>query len=83
MLVEDCNYFDENGFQAKGTKYVTPDGKLYFFDKNSGNAYTNRWAEIDGIWYEFNDQGYAQAKKGEFYTTDGSTWFYRDAAGKM
>mgnify|MGYP000108063654 FL=1 len=26
-------YFDENGFQAKGTKYVTPDGKLYFFDK--------------------------------------------------
>ena len=51
--------------------------------KNSGNAYTNRWAEIDGIWYEFNDQGYAQAKKGEFYTTDGSTWFYRDAAGKM
>ena len=61
-------YFDENGFQAKGTKYVTPDGKLYFFDKNSGNAYTNRWAEIDGIWYEFNDQGYAQAKKGEFYT---------------
>ena len=75
-------YFDENGFQAKGTKYVTPDGKLYFFDKNSGNAYTNRWAEIDGIWYEFNDQGYAQAKKGEFYTTDGSTWFYRDAAGK-
>ena len=75
-------YFDENGFQAKGTKYVTPDGKLYFFDKNSGNAYTNRWAEIDGIWYEFNDQGYAQAKKGEFYTIDGSTWFYRDAAGK-
>ncbi|MED9987159.1 MAG: glycoside hydrolase family 70 protein [Streptococcus salivarius] len=75
-------YFDETGFQAKGTKYVTPDGKLYFFDKNSGNAYTNRWAEIDGIWYEFNDQGYAQAKKGEFYTTDGSTWFYRDAAGK-
>ena len=75
-------YFDENGFQAKGTKYVTPDGKLYFFDKNSGNAYTNRWAEIDGIWYEFNDQGYAQAKKGEFYTTDGSTWFHRDAAGK-
>ena len=75
-------YFDEKGFQAKGTKYVTPDGKLYFFDKNSGNAYTNRWAEIDGIWYEFNDQGYAQAKKGEFYTTDGSTWFYRDAAGK-
>ena len=75
-------YFDENGFKAKGTKYVTPDGKLYFFDKNSGNAYTNRWAEIDGIWYEFNDQGYAQAKKGEFYTTDGSTWFYRDAAGK-
>ena len=75
-------YFDENGFQAKGTKYVTPDEKLYFFDKNSGNAYTNRWAEIDGIWYEFNDQGYAQAKKGEFYTTDGSTWFYRDAAGK-
>ena len=75
-------YFDENVFQAKGTKYVTPDGKLYFFDKNSGNAYTNRWAEIDGIWYEFNDQGYAQAKKGEFYTTDGSTWFYRDAAGK-
>ncbi|RSI58851.1 Glucosyltransferase-SI precursor [Streptococcus salivarius] len=75
-------YFDENGFQAKGTKYVTPDGKLYFFDKDSGNAYTNRWAEIDGIWYEFNDQGYAQAKKGEFYTTDGSTWFYRDAAGK-
>ena len=75
-------YFDENGFQAKGTKYVTPDGKLYFFDKNSGNAYTNRWAEIDGIWYEFNDQGYAQAKEGEFYTTDGSTWFYRDAAGK-
>lgn len=75
-------YFDENGFQAKGTKYVTADGKLYFFDKNSGNAYTNRWAEIDGIWYEFNDQGYAQAKKGEFYTTDGSTWFYRDAAGK-
>ena len=75
-------YFDENGFQAKGTKYVTPDGKLYFFDKNSGNAYTNRWAEIDGIWYEFNDQGYAQAKKGEFYTTDGSTWFYRDVAGK-
>ena len=75
-------YFDENGFQAKGTKYVTPDGKLYFFDKNSGNAYTNRWAEIDGIWYEFNDQGYAQATKGEFYTTDGSTWFYRDAAGK-
>lgn len=75
-------YFDENGFQAKGTKYVTPDGKLYFFDKNSGNAYTNRWAEIDGIWYEFNDQGYAQAKKGEFYTTDGSTWFYRDTAGK-
>ena len=75
-------YFDENGFQAKGTKYVTPDGKLYFFDKNSGNAYTNRWAEIDGIWYQFNDQGYAQAKKGEFYTTDGSTWFYRDAAGK-
>lgn len=75
-------YFDENGFQAKGTKYVTPDGKLYFFDKNSGNAYTNRWAEIDSIWYEFNDQGYAQAKKGEFYTTDGSTWFYRDAAGK-
>lgn len=75
-------YFDENGFQAKGTKYVTPDGKLYFFDKNSGNAYTNRWAEIDGIWYEFNDQGYAQAKKGEFYTTDGSTWLYRDAAGK-
>ena len=75
-------YFDENGFQAKGTKYVTPDGKLYFFDKNSGNAYTNRWAEIDGIWYEFNDQGYAQAKKGEFYTTDGSTWSYRDAAGK-
>ena len=75
-------YFDENGFQAKGTKYVAPDGKLYFFDKNSGNAYTNRWAEIDGIWYEFNDQGYAQAKKGEFYTTDGSTWFYRDAAGK-
>ena len=75
-------YFDENGFQAKGTKYVTPDGKLYFFDKNSGNAYTNRWAEIDGIWYEFNDQGYAQAKKGEFYTTDGSTWFYRDAVGK-
>ena len=75
-------YFDENGFQAKGTKYVTPDGKLYFFDKNSGNAYTNRWAEIDGIWYEFNDQGYAQAKKGEFCTTDGSTWFYRDATGK-
>ena len=75
-------YFDENGFQAKGTKYVTPDGKLYFFDKNSGNAYTNRWAEIDGIWYEFNDQGYAQATKGEFYTTDGSTLFYRDAAGK-
>lgn len=75
-------YFDENGFQAKGTKYVTPDGKLYFFDKNSGNAYKNRWAEIDGIWYEFNDQGYAQATKGEFYTTDGSTWFYRDAAGK-
>ena len=75
-------YFDENGFQAKGTKYVTPDGKLYFFDKNSGNAYTNRWAEIDGIWYEFNDQGYAQAKKGEFYTTDGSTWCYRDATGK-
>lgn len=75
-------YFDENGFQAKGIKYVTPDGKLYFFDKNSGNAYTNRWAEIDGIWYEFNDQGYAQATKGEFYTTDGSTWFYRDAAGK-
>ena len=53
---------------------MTPDGKLYFFDKNSGNAYTNRWAEIDGIWYEFNDQGYAQAKKGEFYTTDGSTY---------
>ena len=29
--------------KLKGTKYVTPDGKLYFFDKNSGNAYTNRW----------------------------------------
>ena len=75
-------YFDENGFQAKGMKHVTPDGKLYYFDKDTGNAYKNRWAEIDGIWYEFNDQGYAQATKGEFYTTDGSTWFYRDAAGK-
>lgn len=75
-------YFDENGYQAKGMKYVTPDGKLYYFDKDTGNAYKNRWAEIDGIWYEFNDQGYAQATKGEFYTTDGSTWFYRDAAGK-
>ena len=64
-------YFDENGFQAKGTKYVTPDGKLYFFDKIQVMP-TNRWAEIDGIWYEFNDQGYAQIKKVEF-TTDGST----------
>ena len=33
MLVEGLQYFDENGFQAKGTKYVTQTEKLYFFDK--------------------------------------------------
>lgn len=47
-------YFDENGFQAKGTKYVTPDGKLYFFDKNSGNAYTNSLGRNRWYRYEFN-----------------------------
>ena len=80
---DDLQYFDENGYQVKGDKYITADGKLYYFDKDSGNAYKSRWAEVDGVWYQFNDQGYAQVAKGEFYTTDGgATWHYKNALGK-
>ena len=40
-------YFDQNGYQVKGKVVRAKDGKLRYFDKDSGNAVINRFAQGD------------------------------------
>lgn len=39
-------FFDQNGYQVKGKVVRTKDGKLRYFDKDSGNAAANRFAKV-------------------------------------
>ena len=54
-------FFDENGYQVKGKIVSAKDGKLRYFDKDSGNAATNRFAQGDNPsdWYYFGADGVA------------------------
>ncbi len=52
-------------------------GNFYFFDKNSGNAYTNRWEVISGMGQR---SGYAQIEGGILHNGWAQHGFYRDAA---
>ena len=54
-------FFDENGYQVKGKIVSAKDGKLRYFDKDSGNAVINRFAQGDNPsdWYYFGADGVA------------------------
>ena len=54
-------FFDQNGYQVKGKIARAKDGKLRYFDKDSGNAATNRFAQGDNPsdWYYFGADGVA------------------------
>ena len=54
-------FFDENGYQVKGKIVSAKDGKLRYFDKDSGNAVINRFAQGDNPsdWYYFGVDGVA------------------------
>ena len=54
-------YFDQNGYQVKGKVVRAKDGKLRYFDKDSGNAVINRFAQGDNPsdWYYFGADGVA------------------------
>lgn len=44
------HHFDKNGIQTKG-KEVVIDGKVYFFDKDSGHLWTNRFRDLGRTTY--------------------------------
>ncbi|EMB76615.1 glucosyltransferase-SI, partial [Streptococcus mutans 5SM3] len=45
-------YFDASGFQAKGQFITTADGKLRYFDRDSGNQISNRFVRNSkGEWF--------------------------------
>lgn len=52
-------YFDKNGIQAKGKAVRTSDGKVRYFDENSGSMITNQWKEVNGRYYYFGNDGAA------------------------
>ena len=54
-------FFDQNGYQVKGKIARAKDGKLRYFDKDSGNAAANRFAQGDNPsdWYYFGADGVA------------------------
>ena len=54
-------FFDQNGYQVKGKIARAKDGKLRYFDKDSGNAAANRFAQGDNSsdWYYFGADGVA------------------------
>ena len=52
-------YFDENGIQAKGKAVRTSDGKIRYFDENSGSMITNQWKFVYGQYYYFGNDGAA------------------------
>ncbi|MGT2929822.1 KxYKxGKxW signal peptide domain-containing protein [Streptococcus dentasini] len=81
-------YFDSSGRQAKG-EVVTTDGKLYYFDQDTGEMWTNRFvgythyrktsaAPIYGVpqrvWYYLTEDGSAASG---LVTVNGQTLFFR------
>ena len=54
-------FFDQNGYQVKGKIARAKDGKLRYFDKDSGNVAANRFAQGDNPsdWYYFGADGVA------------------------
>ena len=53
-------YFDASGFQAKGQFITTADGKLRYFDRDSGNQISNRFVRNSkGEWFLFDHNGVA------------------------
>ncbi|MGO0155242.1 glycoside hydrolase family 70 protein [Leuconostoc mesenteroides] len=57
---DHIQYFDKNGIQVKGTSVEDADGKLRYFDTDSGDMVTNRFGEnTDGTWSYFGADGIA------------------------
>ncbi|EHI74294.1 glucan-binding protein D [Streptococcus criceti] len=72
-------YFDPTtGKQAKGRLITDSDGKIRYYDQDSGNLWTDRFAQIDGSWYYFGSDGAAatgaQTINGKdlYFNADGS-----------
>ena len=71
-------YFDQNGRQVKGYA-VRNNGKMSYYDTNSGELYRNRFAELNGNWYYFDANG--QSVTGE-QTINGQRLYF-DNEGKQ
>ncbi|WP_431310039.1 glycoside hydrolase family 70 protein [Leuconostoc litchii] len=57
---QHIQYFDKNGIQVKGVSVKCSDGKLRYFDTDSGDMVTNRFGKNeDGTWAYFGSDGVA------------------------
>ena len=86
---EHIQYFDKNGIQVKGTSVKDTDGKLRYFDTDSGDMVTNRFGEnTDGTWSYFGADGIAvtgaQTISGQklFFDADGQQIKGKEATDK-
>ncbi|MBM7642307.1 glycoside hydrolase family 70 protein [Streptococcus loxodontisalivarius] len=66
-------YFMANGYQVKGKFITAANGKLYYFDADSGNMATNKFANDGDKWYYFDETG--AAVTGEV-TVDGTVLYF-------
>ncbi|EHJ51977.1 glycoside hydrolase family 70 protein [Streptococcus macacae] len=60
VVDNEVQYFDEMGYQAKGKFVTTADGKIRYFDKESGNMHRNHFIENEkGQWLYLGVNGAA------------------------
>ncbi|BFL46957.1 fibronectin type III domain-containing protein [Lactonifactor longoviformis] len=62
------------------TKTWENDGRGWRLKLSDGTYQTNSWAEINGIWYAFDEKGYMRT--GWFLDTNGA-WYYLSKSGAM
>lgn len=75
----DVLYFEDNGHQIKGQFHKGQDGKLHYYDADSGAMWTERFVQdTDGHWYYLDAKGNpvtgAQTINGQrlFFNADGT-----------
>ncbi|MBM7635801.1 glycoside hydrolase family 70 protein [Streptococcus saliviloxodontae] len=76
----NVNYFDNDGVQVKGQFVTNANGKVNYYDKESGNKVYSKFITTgDNNWYYFNSRG--EQVTGQL-TKDGKTYYFA-ADGKQ